>query len=196
MIGNEVHIQGWRNEHFIRAYNAFSINECNELINYFENLDPSAKGEGSTLGGVDKNVKDSLDFTFNPNDDELFKRYADNIWNKAVVPYSWEFGQSLLDCTNEWTITERINIQKYNPNGGFKAYHYEGSSKNVSSRLLVFMTYLNDCDGGTRFLYQGVDIQPRAGLTVIWPAGWTHLHKGLIDHDKTKYIVTGWIGYK
>jgi len=196
MNDSEVHIHGWRNEHFIRAYNAFSEHECNEIIDYFENVDSSKKGEGSTLGGINKDIKESLDLTFNPHDNELLERYAHNLWTKAIVPYSWEFANSLLEGADQWSITESINIQKYPPGGGFKAYHYESSKRSVGHRVMVFMTYLNDCDGGTRFLYQGIDIEPRAGLTVVWPAGFTHLHKGLIDYNKTKYIVTGWIGYK
>jgi len=27
---------------------------------------------------------------------------------------------------------------------------------------------------------------------VIWPAYWTHLHKGQISQSQTKYITTGW----
>jgi prolyl 4-hydroxylase len=196
MNGGEVTVQGHRNENFIRAYNAFSVNECNEIINFFETLDSSKKGEGSTLGGVNKNAKDSIDCSIRPNENELIDTYVDNLWNKAVVPYSWEFASSLLESSEMWGITEGINIQKYPPGGGFKAYHFESSLSRTSNRVMVFMTYLNDCDGGTRWLYQGVDLQPKAGLTVIWPAGFTHLHKGLVDLNKTKYIITGWIGYK
>ena len=72
-------------------------------------------------------------------------------------------------------------------------YHYESGSINSCERILVYMTYLNDCEGGTRFLYQGLDVIPKKGKTIIWPAGFTHTHKGVIDHNYEKWIATGWI---
>ena len=58
------------------------------------------------------------------------------------------------------------------------------------------MTYLNDVpDGGTEFLYQQLTIKARKGKTVIWPANYTHPHRGQISHKHEKYIMTGWLGY-
>ena len=63
-------------------------------------------------------------------------------------------------------------------------------------RLLVFMTYLNDVDdGGTEFKYQNITTPAKKGLTLIWPAPWTHTHRGQISYTKTKYITTGWFSY-
>ena len=63
-------------------------------------------------------------------------------------------------------------------------------------RSLVFMTYLNDVeDGGTEFLYQNLTIPAKKGLTLIWPAFFTHTHKGQISKTKEKYIVTGWFNH-
>ena len=33
------------------------------------------------------------------------------------------------------------------------------------------------------------------GKTVIWPAEWTHTHRGIVAPKETKYIATGWYGY-
>jgi hypothetical protein len=41
------------------------------------------------------------------------------------------------------------------------------------------------------FIYQGVITKPRRGLTVIWPADWTHTHRGIPSPTQEKYIVTG-----
>ena len=38
-------------------------------------------------------------------------------------------------------------------------------------------------------------MKPKKGLTIIWPAGWTHPHHGLPAPEETKYIATGWAGY-
>ena len=57
------------------------------------------------------------------------------------------------------------------------------------------MTYLNDVDGGgtTFFSHYDLEIKPKKGLTLIWPAEWTHAHKGNVLHSGSKYIITGWM---
>jgi hypothetical protein len=64
-------------------------------------------------------------------------------------------------------------------------------------RHLVFMTYLNtvDDEGETEFWYQRKYIQPRKGRTLIWPAEWTHTHRGIPSQTQDKYIITGWYSY-
>ena len=63
-------------------------------------------------------------------------------------------------------------------------------------RHLVFMTYLNDVpDGGTEWYYQDLKLPAEKGLTILWPADWTHTHRGIISMSTTKYIITGWYSY-
>ena len=61
------------------------------------------------------------------------------------------------------------------------------------------MTYLNDVsseDGGsTIFTHYGLEFQPRKGQTLIWPAEWTHAHKGSVLTNNSKYIITGWMHF-
>ncbi len=58
------------------------------------------------------------------------------------------------------------------------------------------MTFLNDVDdGGTEFKYQNLTIPAKKGLTLIWPAPWTHTHRGQVSNTKTKYIITGWYNF-
>ena len=68
----------------------------------------------------------------------------------------------------------------------------------LATRHLVFMTYLNTVnDGGeTEWFHQQIKIQPRKGLTVMWPVDWTHVHRGVPSKTETKYITTGWYTYK
>ena len=66
-----------------------------------------------------------------------------------------------------------------------------------SFRVLVWMTYLNDvADGGsTTFTHQDLEVQPQKGKTLIWPAEWTHAHRGNILNSGEKYIITGWMHF-
>ena len=47
--------------------------------------------------------------------------------------------------------------------------------------------------GETEFLFQSKRIKLDVGSLLIWPAGYTHMHRGgFLTGDITKYIVTGW----
>ena len=46
------------------------------------------------------------------------------------------------------------------------------------------------------FWFQKLTSPAKKGLTLIWPADWTHLHKGQISQTDTKYILTGWLNYR
>ena len=59
------------------------------------------------------------------------------------------------------------------------------------------MLYLNDIPiengGATEFIYQKLSIQPKKGTIVLWPATYTHTHRGgFLTGDIPKYIATGW----
>ena len=59
------------------------------------------------------------------------------------------------------------------------------------------MTYLNDVnDGGaTYFSHYDLEVKPIKGLTLIWPAEWTHAHRGNVLKTGLKYIITGWLHF-
>ena len=55
------------------------------------------------------------------------------------------------------------------------------------------MTYLtNTPNGGTEFLYQNIKTECVKGITLLWPAYWTHTHRGIISKTHGKEILTGW----
>ena len=72
---------------------------------------------------------------------------------------------------------------------------FEQNNGNMSNRCLVWAIYLNDIEnaGETEFLYQQLRIPPKENAAIIWPAAFTHTHRGNVVHgEKSKYIVTGW----
>ena len=92
----------------------------------------------------------------------------------------------------DWRLCPFYNIQGYDgPEDGFFSLHNEHTGM-YPYRMLAWMIYLNDAESGTEFPYQNKTITPKAGRTVIWPAGWTHPHKGVIPNEGLKYIATGW----
>jgi hypothetical protein len=93
-----------------------------------------------------------------------------------------------LTCTS-------VKLQKTDPGAGYHTWHCEQSAESQSGRCLVYSAYLNDIDaaGETEFLYQKLRITPKENSMAIWPAAYTHTHRGNVVHgNKSKYIITGW----
>tara|TARA_R110000751_G_C13752580_1_gene478481 strand:- start:744 stop:1400 length:657 start_codon:yes stop_codon:yes gene_type:complete len=95
---------------------------------------------------------------------------------------------------------DNVKVQKYDHTrgGGYYVFHSEQSAKNKRclQRLLTYTVYLNDVpkgEGETEFLNQGFRYQPCKGDLVIFPAFFTHIHRGNPVYTTDKYIATGWM---
>lgn len=152
------------------------------------------RGPGETQKGVNLAVKHSWDSSLNSNPG-LLKEYRDHLQGCVdlyIAEYPWSNGYSAFDP--EFPIM----LQHYPPGGGFKIWHTERVSRGVdSARHLVFMTYLNTValGGGTEFFHQKLTVRAEEGVTVIWPADWTHTHRGIVAPREEKFIVTGWLSF-
>ena len=81
--------------------------------------------------------------------------------------------------------------------GGYHQWHYEDGQFLYRDRVLAWMIYLNtiptDNGGGTDFLHQKLTLQPTEGTIVLWPASYTHVHRGgFLTGEIPKFIATGW----
>lgn len=97
------------------------------------------------------------------------------------------------DPVSSWTC----KVQKTSAGGGYHVWHCENGVFIYRDRVLTWMIYLNDVPvengGATEFLYQKVALQPKKGTVVLWPATYTHMHRGgFLTGDIDKYIATGW----
>ena len=102
-----------------------------------------------------------------------------------------------MEQLDPWEIHHTFNIQRYLPGEGYSDYHCERAGVTTGNRMGVWMIYLNDVHdrGWTEFYYQQHYEKAEAGKLVIWPCDWTHLHRGIISHTETKYIITGWFSW-
>ena len=87
-----------------------------------------------------------------------------------------------------------VKIQKTKVGEGYHMWHCENAEMKARNRVLAFSVYLNDvAEGGeTEFLYQKTKFKPQKGDVLIWPGGYTHLHRGNPPISGEKYIATGW----
>jgi hypothetical protein len=172
---------------------------CDKIIDYFKSSPNKVKGicydDSKKEYRIDINIKNSLDLTLTP-DSTLYNSYLNEL-QKVIDQYVNKF--AYCSTITSWGLLEPINIQYYEPGGGYYDWHCERSNGcyPASIRHLVFMTYLNDVNdaGETEFFHQGIKIKPKRGLTVIWPADWTYTHRGIPSISEEKYIVTGWFSF-
>ena len=189
---------GTKHPNFIGSWTIEPISICDDLVSYFELNIPKQKS-GTTRGGLNLDIKDSVDITIKPKEiilpgNEAFKLYFDQLFEcyKNYV-FDWTF----LDQISERLEIGSFNLQRYKPGQHFKKIHTERFSLDSLHRIFAFMTYLNDIEegGSTYFSHYDLEIQPRKGQTLIWPAEWTHAHRGNILKKGSKYIITGWITF-
>jgi hypothetical protein len=106
-----------------------------------------------------------------------------------------EYGSEYIGLNGVPLVSYTCKVQRTDPKGGFHVWHHEhGSNLSSMRRALVWALYLTDHEeeGETEFLQQGIRVEPRAGRVVLWPASFTHPHRGNPVYNSVKYIATGW----
>jgi hypothetical protein len=93
-----------------------------------------------------------------------------------------------------------MKMQRTRPGGGYHVWHGEQGNGVHANRVLVYMLYVNTFGpsqaGETEFLYQRERYVPTANQMILWPASYTHAHRGnTVFGEESKYIVTGWFYY-
>jgi hypothetical protein len=188
-------------ENFIGIFeDAFTKEYCDSAIKYFEDM----KESGFTLNRQ-KNEK----FTKAQKDDaqffaqeemsivhtrELARTFNEVFWNEAYLAYSDTFDVLKSSGTHS---NYAFKMQKTCIGQGYHIWHFENDARHTSNRLFAWMVYLNDVEEGgeTEFLYYPKRIKPKAGTLLLWPASFTHTHRGNPPISNDKYVITGWVEY-
>jgi hypothetical protein len=186
------------NPNFIGSWVIEPFSLCDDLITYFES-NVAAQKVGVTGLGRDLSAKDRIDISIAPNQlelpgNEVFKTYVNSLFAcykdyLAQWPFLEQIGQNLE--------MGKFNLGRYQRGQHFQKMHAERSGLGSLHRVLAWMTYLNDVDEGgeTYFDHYDLTIKPRKGVTLIWPAEWTHAHKGNVLLGESKYMITGWLTF-
>lgn len=178
-------------EDFIGTWEKFVPSSvCNRVINIHQEYE---KNDGGYSGN----------FQF-PNGKLGRSDYSINL-QEIDNDLTREINQYLTACVQDYCdeyhiikeqplVSYTVKVQKTDPGGGYHVWHGENNSFQHCTRCLAWIIYLNDIeDGGeTEFLYQHKRVVPTTGTVVIWPAAFTHAHRGNPPLKETKYIITGW----
>ena len=176
---------------FIGVYeNVIPKDICNQIIDVANSNSLAQRNENF----LSQMVRDSSLFLEDVNI-ELVKKLEDIFKNKIFPLYKRKYPiyyNLAPQYISEW------KVQKTLPTEGFNIFHCENGDWGSKDRVAVYTIYLNDIkEGGeTEFLFQSLRIKPTQGTICIFPAGFTHTHRGNPPLSEEKFIVTGWIKYQ
>ena len=191
---------------FIGMYdNVFPDGYCRHMIDEFERLNSRGmclnRKQSENANKVNKNdihlflnLKNHQPDRFQDKSSErIFFNRLQTCFDDYVEEYDILKGADLR-CTS-------IKMQKTIPGAGYHVWHAEQGNVTSQNRGLVYSVYLNTLDedgaGETEFLYQQLRIPPKENTLIIWPAAFTHAHRGNVVFGNTpKYIITGWFYYE
>lgn len=156
---------------------------CDEIVNFFEtNRQVFWRDDHN---GCDVTLLDRAPL-------DLQKAYLDCMFE--VVELYKEKYPLVYKNLYPWHMTPPA-VHRYSPGDSFSRPHceYDGSPiDEVENRHCSLMTYFIDIEegGGTYFHNQNFTVPSKKGLTVIFPAYWTHWHNGVVAPNDVKYITT------
>lgn len=175
---------------------------CNAYIKHYEDREKAGfVSDRWTQNGIKSNlIEDNLtayengSFLTDMNMKEDAVAFLEIFWGKCYPLYVKKFAV-IKDFETHKIYT--IHLQKTLPAQGYHVWHCESGDRSASSRILAFILYLNDVSEGgeTEFLYAKKRVQPKQGRLLLFPAGFTHAHRGNPPLSGTKYIFTGWLEF-
>jgi hypothetical protein len=186
----------------ISFHDSLEKSYCEHMMQKFSN-DPR-KREGTTLGGVNKKMKDTCDLKIDYFTDwssyvDILRRKLQSALDKylTIIPQEFE-----LDRLVHGVADNGFQIQQYLSNVGHYDWHHDFvTNSNGQFRLLTFIWYLNDVAEGGETEFKIPDnntivhfkIQPRQGTLLLFPSNWHMRHRGCIPVSNDKFIITGWL---
>jgi len=201
------------NQGFISVYdNALSDNWCDDTIRLFNTLE-TKYGDQFPSETDDPHVNHNFNNVSHRRDKcRFFQSIADE-WDKEDreenIRLTKTFFDTIEEYKNQYLKQIGLGLGKLEPDcmkihyndigSHFSSWHHEysGTNERYKSRVLVYMVNMTDYapgdeGSGTEFLFQGLRIPPKKGQMIIFPADFTHTHRGNPNYHGERYFATGW----
>ncbi len=199
----------------LRSYpNALSAKQCKQVVEYTDHMQElnigMARHDHRTRdfqtnptippfileeGLKERNINPMDWPTINLRSGDVSKGIL-TVVNKGLEDYARELGinQQMPRLHTMDVVIQKSNADTFDQ---YSRWHSEAGELQNCDRAMAWMIYLNDdFEGGeTEFKFQKHREIPEVGKLVIWPASFTHTHRGGMITDGIKYIATGWIHY-
>ena len=188
---------------FVGIYDeSVPVDLCNDFVNNYEEatknqtvIDLSKENESGLIDNDSGSIRRKDETAF-------VAPLSSTIYPVPPVKAYWNFLQECFICYmkkyniefNGALYNDIFKIHKVRKSEGYHVWHYERGTPDSIDRLMAYMTYLEvpKKGGETEFLHQSLRIDPVVGKTLIWPAGYTHMHRGNPPLDGEKMYITGW----
>ena len=187
-------------ENFIGIFpNVVDDKMCSEFINYFNAISK----QGLTMSSMDIAYPDGdsrkLGTTRKDEVVHIPSGLPTNCFPSSICQPIWNTIQECYKIyDNEYNIDKKwmsysFNIIRVRPTGGYHVWHHEHNFFDPL-RMLAWMIILEapESGGETEFLHQSVKIKPKVGQLTMWPAAFTHKHRGNPPLEGQKTYLTGW----
>ena len=172
--------------------NYFSDEICDKYISYFDKVTSIDRNHINKIQDKHCSLLATLydkDLNINYIGDDFQRVFWTECYPKYLEKYP------IIQEFNKHRILD-IKLQKTEKGQGYHKWHCETMSGSSRNRFLVFSLYLNTVKGGeTEFLNQGLRLKAVKDRFIMFPAAYTHVHRGNPPLDKTKYIITGWVEF-
>lgn len=186
-------------ETYIGLYDIGNAEVCENLIKTVDDLfdkktlDPNLRIDGVEWEGprpqlmTNTQRQDRAVFINNPEYNEYTKIFSE--WLQICIGL---YGEKYnVDHNLNSNVNKYHQVEPYE--NGYSVIHYEAGDGESSSRCITWLMYLNDVNfgGETEFPQQGIRVAPKVGRMVVWPAAYTHPHRGNPPYERKSYV-TGW----
>ena len=166
------------NENFILTVDdVFTKQECNNLINNFKK----------------KLIKSNNNLNYNFCDIDIENFIYLNELNNIIDLYVKKYPE--INMTSSLWDLVNLRYKLFGKNKCFNIWHSEHSI-NYPYRVLSLQIYLSNHNCGTEFYFNKKTILSKIGRVSIFPAYFTHTHKGQVCPDgNERSIITGYISF-
>ena len=182
-------------EDFIGKFeNSLSNETCNDIVKWFDSCSDKNLTQ-ENIGIVEERkmgrkelADETIEITSSGYDGVEELDSCRRCLNECFNVYSEKYSLGNMNL-----FYHTFKLHKVKKGGGYHLWHHETEGE-YSNRELAWMIYLKAPEEGgeTEFLYQSKRIKPVEGTTLIWPAHFTHLHRGNPPLKGEKYYLTGW----
>ena len=173
--------------------NYFSDKLCDKYLSYFDKV---VAADRNTLNATQDKHFSLLTNLYNTdlNINYIGADFQRVFWTDIYPQYIEKY--PIIKEFNKHRILD-IKIQKTEKSQGYHKWHTEMMDATSRNRFMVISLYLNTVDQGgeTEFLNQSLRVAPVKNRFVMFPATYTHVHRGNPPLSGTKYIITGWVEF-
>jgi hypothetical protein len=178
---------------FLEMYpNTLDADTCRAVIDFFEHAPvkiPSGTGVSSMLHAARRSMGVHLDLQ---SGGALFQTVLTALQG-GFTTYMAKY----TELRKQKSVFESLGIYRYQDESEGYDWHSDGMDQGLRYRFVSAVLYLNTVlDGGeTEFRYQDRKVAAEEGTLLLFPSGWTHIHRGCPPRSGPKYVLVTWVRY-